>query len=102
MYRYQFHVQVKLGEWREFMVLLDRLNEAMGAKDLVPFQLWEAAFGRFDEALLVADDDSLEHYEGEHDALHSDVGCMTTWREMCAHMDGIPWTDLWWRPSRAG
>lgn len=101
MYRYEFHAQVQMAHWRDFQVLLDELNAALRAKGLVPFRLWEAAFGRFNEALMVAEYETLEAYEREHLALHADPACMSLWREMGAHMDGIPWTQLWWRPSEA-
>ncbi len=101
MYRYQTHAQVQLAHWRDFQVLLEELNGALRAKGLVPFQLWEAAFGRHNEALMVADYESLEAYEREHDAMHAAVACMDVWRQMATHVDGIPWADLWWRPSGA-
>ena len=101
MYRYEFHAQVQMAHWRDFQVLLDELNAALRAKGLVPFRLWEAAFGRFNEALMVAEYETLDAYEREHFALHADPACMSLWREMGAHMDGIPWTQLWWRPSEA-
>ena len=47
MYRYQTHVQVQNGHWREFRALLKELNATMGAKGLVPFQVWESSFGPF-------------------------------------------------------
>jgi hypothetical protein len=99
VYRYQFHAQVQMAHWRDFHALLDELNAALRAKGLVPFQLWEAAFGRFNDALMVAEYETLEAYEREHFALHADAACMNLWREMETHADGIPWTDLWWRPS---
>ena len=101
MYRYQIHAQVQMAHSRDFQVLLDQLNAALRAKSLVPFQLWEAAFGRFNEALMVAEYESLKAYEREHLALHADAACMNLRREMGTHMDGIPWTHLWWRPSEA-
>jgi hypothetical protein len=102
VYRYQFHIQVQVGRWREFQTLLDELNAALREKGLIAFQLWEASFGRFNGALMVADYESLAAYEREHNGLHSDAACMKLWREMGTHMDGIPWTDLWWRPAEAG
>jgi hypothetical protein len=101
MYRYQFHAQVQMAHWRDFQALLEELNVALRAKGLVPFQLWEAAFGRFNEALMVADYETLEAYEREHVALHADPACMRLWRAMGKHTAGTPWTDLWWRPSKA-
>lgn len=99
MYRFQFHVQVRMGHWRDFQSLVDGLNEALEGMGLVPFQVWEAAFGRLDAALLVADYDSLATYEREHDLMHADATCMEVWRAMAAHTDVAPWTDLWWRPT---
>jgi G3E family GTPase len=99
--RYQVHAQVQMAHWRDFQALLDELNTAVRTKGFVPFQLWEAAFGRFNEALMVAEYETLEAYEREQHALHADAAYMNLWREMGTHMDGIPWTDLWWRPSEA-
>jgi hypothetical protein len=101
MYRYQFHLLVRMGHWRDFQVLVDQLNAALQVKGLVPFQLWEAAFGRLNDALMVAEYGSLEAYEREHFAFHTDAACMDLWREIGQHTDGTPWTDLWWRASEA-
>ena len=102
MYRYQFHVQVQMGHFGAFHALLGDLNASLQAKGLVPFQLWEAAVGRLNEFLLVAEYENLEVYEREHFAMHTDATCMNLWREMDGHFDGIPWTDLWSRPPGAG
>ena len=102
MYRYQVHIQVQLGHSREFHALFDALNVALQAMDLVPFQVWEIAFGRFNEVLLTAEYATLEVYERERSAMHADPACMDLWRQMNAHVDGTPWTDLWWTPARAG
>lgn len=101
MYRYQTHIQVQLAHWRDFQALLDQLNAGLRAKGLAQFQYWEAAFGRFNEYLLVAEYETLEAYEHEHRAMHTDAACMNLWRQMGTHVDGIPWTDMWWRPSEA-
>lgn len=101
MYRYQFHIQVQVGHWRDFKPLLDELNEAMRAKGLVPFRIWEAAFGRFNDYLMTAEYETLEAYEREHFVLHRDAAMMDLWRQMNTHVDGIPWTDLWWTPPEA-
>ncbi len=100
MYRYQFHVQVRMGHWREFRALLDELNAALAAKGLVPLQPWEAAFGRFNEFLMTAEYESLDAYAREHLAMHTDDACMDLWRKMYDHLEGIPWTDLWSSPSK--
>ena len=101
MYRYQFHIQVQMGHFADFQTLLGELNATLQAKGLIPFQLWEAAFGRFNEFLLVAEYENLELYEREHFAMHTDRACMDHWREMDAHFDVVPWTDLWSRPPGA-
>ena len=101
MYRYQFHVQVQVGHFAEFQTLLGELNSALRAKGLIPLELWEAALGRFNEFLMVAEYQNLEIYEREHFAMHTDQACMDIWRRMDAHFDGIPWTDLWSRPPGA-
>ncbi len=101
VYRYQFHVQVQMGQFAEFQTLLDALNGSLRAKGLVPFELWEAAVGRFNEFLMVAEYESLGVYEREHFAMHTAQACMNLWREMDADLNGIPWTDLWSRPPGA-
>ncbi len=101
MYRYQFHVQVRMGHFADVRTLLEELNAMLQAKGLVPFQLWEAAVGRFNEFLMVAEYENLEAYEREHFAMHTDAACMNLWRDMDAHFDGIPWTDLCSRPPGA-
>jgi hypothetical protein len=102
VYRYQTHVQVQPGHWREFHALLKELNGTLQTMGLVPFEVWEASFGAFNAALLVADYDSLAAYERAHDAMHADPACMQLRRQMTPHFDGIPWTDLWWTPSATG
>ncbi len=84
VYRYQFHIQVQMGHFADFQTLLEELNAALEAKGLVPFQMWEAAVGRFNEFLMVAE------YE-VHGPLARD-GCPLRW---------ISWTDLWSRPPGA-
>jgi len=100
VYRYQFHHQVQMGHFRDFRSLVGKLNAALQDKGLVPFEIWEVAFGRPNDALMVAEYDSLAAYEREHDAMHADATCMNLWREIAAHTDGATWTDLWWRPVR--
>ena len=101
MYRYQFHIQVQMGHFAEFHALQQQLNAALEAKGLVQFQLWEAAVGRFNEFLMVAEYETLGGYEREHFAMHTDPRCMNLWREMRDHLDETPWTDLWSRPPGA-
>jgi hypothetical protein len=90
-----------MAHFRDFKALLDELNTAVRAKGLAPFQLWEATFGRFNDFLMVAEYETLEAYEREQHVLHADAAYMNLWREMGTHMTGVPWTDLWWRPSEA-
>ena len=80
MYRYETHAQVQLAHWRDFQALLDELNAVLRTKGLVPFQYWEAAFGRFNEFLMVAEYETLGAYEHEHFAMHADAACMNLWR----------------------
>lgn len=101
MYRHQTHLQVQLSHWREFQALYDELNALLQAKGLAPFELWEIAFGRFNEVLVVAGYATLEAYEREQHLLHADPAYLDLWRQMGTHLDGIPWTDLWWRPTEA-
>lgn len=98
MYRFQVHIQVKLGHFAAFHALVEELNSALRANGLVPFQLWAAAVGRFNEFVMVVDYGSLGAYEREQTAMHADAVCMGPWRDMDAHFDGTPWTDLWSRP----
>lgn len=102
MYRYQIHVEVRMGHWRDFKALVDQLNETLTANRLVPFQLWQSSFGRFNDTLMVAEYDSLGAYEREYFALHADATNMDLWRAMAEHTNGTPWTDLWWTPSPSG
>jgi hypothetical protein len=63
VYRYQFHIQVRMGHFAGLHTLLEELNATLQAKGLVPFQLWEAALGRFNEFLMVAEYEAAEVYE---------------------------------------
>jgi hypothetical protein len=97
-----------MAHFRDFKALLDEVNAAVRAKGLVPFQLWEAAFGRFNDFLMVAEYETLEAYEREQHVLHADAAYMNLWREMGTHMTGVPGggpqspTEDDRRPSGAG
>jgi hypothetical protein len=90
-----------MGRLAEFQALLEELNSALRAKGLATLELWEAAVAPFNEFLMTAECEKLEVYEREHFAMHTDAACMNLWREMDAHFDGIPRTDLWSKPEGA-
>lgn len=100
MYRYQVRAQIRYGHWREFQTLVEEIDRTLAAKGLTTFQLWEASFGRLDDAILVADYPSLAAYEREYQAAHSDPTYMDLWRKLADSLDGTPSNELWWTPDR--
>lgn len=95
MFRHQFHVQVRIGQWRDFYSLYEKLDQLVRAKDLVPAQLWNVTLGQINGGVLVTEYETIEAYDRNTKAFTSDPELMNVWREMGKHVDGIPWDELW-------
>lgn len=95
MFRHQLHAQVRIGKWRDFYALYEKLDQLQRAKNLVPAQLWSASFGPLNSAVLVTDYETVEAYDRETKAFMNDPDLMNLWREMGKQVDGIPWDELW-------
>ena len=95
MFRYQLHSQIRVGEWRDYYRLYEKLEQLRRAKKLVPSELWAVTLGPINNAVMVTDYDSIDAYDRSMKAFTNDTDCMDVWREMGAHVDGIPWDELW-------
>ena len=95
MFRHQLHAQVRIGQYRDFYNLYEKLDKLVRAKKLVPTQLWGVTVGPLNNAVLVTDYESIEAYDRNLKAFVSDPDLMSVWREMGKHVDGIPWDELW-------
>ena len=95
MVRHQTHVQVGVGQWRDFFSLYEKLAQLVVAENLVPTQLWAVKLGKINSAVLVTEHATIEAYDRNYKAFTSDADVMNVWREMGKHLDGIPWDELW-------
>jgi hypothetical protein len=95
MFRHQTHVQVRVGQWRDFFSLYEKLEQLVVAKNLVPIQLWAVTLGKINSGVLVTDYETIEAYGRNSKAFTNDPDVMNVWREMGKHVDGIPWDELW-------
>ena len=95
MFRYQLHVQVRAGQWREYYSGYEKLEQLSRAKNLVPSQLWGVSFGPINQAVIVADYETMEAFDRDGKAFESDPDIMKVWRGMAEHQEGIPWGELW-------
>jgi hypothetical protein len=95
MFRHQTHIQVGVGQWRDFFSLYEKLEQLVVAKNLVPTQLWAVTLGKINSAVLVTDYETIGAYDQNTKAFTSDPDVMKVWREMGKHIDGIPWDELW-------
>ena len=95
MVRHQLHTQVRVGQWRDYYSLYEKLDKLVRAKKLVPSHLWAVSFGQINAAVLVTDYDTIEAYDRNIKSFVGDADLMPLWREMGKHVDGIPWDELW-------
>jgi hypothetical protein len=95
MFRHQLHAQVRIGQYRDYYTLYEKLDQILRAKKLVPAQLWAVSLGPLNSAVLVTDYESIEAYDRNLKAFVNDPDVMSVWREMGKHVDGIPWDELW-------
>ena len=95
MFRHQTHVQVRVGQWRDFFSLYEKLEQLVVAKNLVPTQLWAVTLGKINSGILVTDYETIEAYGRISKAFTNDPDVMNVWREIYKHVDGIPWDELW-------
>ncbi len=95
MFRHQLHVQVRVGQWREYYSQYKKLDKLVRAKKLVPAQLWGVTFGQLNAAVLVTDYESLEAFDRNIKTFQKNAELMSVWREMGKFVDGIPWDEIW-------
>jgi hypothetical protein len=95
MFRHQTHLQVRVGQWRDFFSLYEKLAQLLVAKNLVPTQLWGVTLGKINSAVLVTDYESIVAYDRNTKAFTNDADVMTVWREMSKHVEPTPWDELW-------
>lgn len=95
MFRHQVHAQVRVGQWRDYYTLYEKLDQLARTKNLVASQLWAVTFGQLNNAVLVTDYETIDAYDRNLKAFTNDPDLMDVWREMGKHVDGIPWDELW-------
>lgn len=95
MFRHQLHAQVRIGQYRDFYNLYEKLDKLVRAKNLVPMQLWGVTLGPTNSAVLITDYESIEAYDRNLKAFQSDADLMNVWRDLGKHVDGVPWDELW-------
>jgi hypothetical protein len=95
MFRLQRHMQVRVGQWRDYYSLYEKLEQSPVAKNLVPTQLWISTVGKINSAVVVTDYETIEAFGRDTKAFTNDPDLMNLWREMGKHVDGIPWDELW-------
>jgi hypothetical protein len=95
VYRHQLHVQVRVGQWREYYGQYEKLDKLVRAKKLVPTKLFGVTFGALNAAVLVTDYESLDAFDRNIKAFQKDAETMGVWREMGKLVDGIPWDEMW-------
>lgn len=95
MFRYQLHSQVRPGHWREFYRLYEEMEQLSRARNLVPSNLWLVSFGPINQAVQVADYETMEAFDQDGKAFESDPDIMKLWRDMGEHIEGIPSGELW-------
>jgi hypothetical protein len=88
-------MQVRVGQWRDFYSLYEKLEHSVVAKNLVPTQLWIGTVGNINSGVLVTDYETIEAFDRDTKAFTNDPDLMNLWREMGKHVDGIPWDELW-------
>jgi hypothetical protein len=95
MFRHQLHAQVRIGQYRDYYKLYEKLDQLVRTKKLVPAQLWTVTLGPLNNSVLVTDYESIEAYDRNLKAFVSDPDLMSVWREMGKLVDGTPWDELW-------
>jgi hypothetical protein len=96
MHRHHVHVNVKLGEFREFYDLIGRLNELLATKGMTPLQLWAPSTGaEVNHVILISDHDSLAAWDSESRQFQTDAEVMKVWRDAGRYVDGRPRDELW-------
>jgi hypothetical protein len=95
MIRHLFYGQVRVGEWRDFYKLWEKLDETIRAKSLVPSQLWAPVVGTLSSFMLTTDYETIEAFQGNQGSFYGDAESMTIWRDMAKHFDSPPEDELW-------
>ena len=95
MFRHQLHSQVRVGHWRDYYSLYEKLDKLVRAKKLVPAQLWTVTFGQLNSSLLITDYETIAAYDRNVKTFLKDPELMTVWRDMGKLVDGIPWDEMW-------
>jgi hypothetical protein len=87
--------QVRLGEWREFYNLWERLDQTIRDKNLTPSKLWQPTVGTINAFMISTDYETIQGFHGETLSFQGDADCMSIWREMGTHVDEPPSDELW-------
>lgn len=80
--RMQLRMEVRYGQFGEFMTRLESVNEVVRARGWVEHVAWAPMSGNVNEVVIVADYADLDSYGSEELALHSDAEFMAKWRSL--------------------
>jgi hypothetical protein len=95
MIRHLFYGQVRVGEWRDFYKLWEKLDETIRAKKLAPPQLWAPVVGTLNSFMLTTEYETLEAFQANQASFYADSESMSIWREMHKHLENPPEDELW-------
>lgn len=95
MFRHLFYGQVRMGQWREFYGLWEKLDQTIRAKNLAPSQLWAPTVGSVNSFMLTTDYDTIEAFQGNQTIFYADADAMTIWRDMGQLLESPPEDELW-------
>ena len=82
MFRFLTYGRVRNGEWRDFYRLWERLDQAIGAKNLRPATLWGQTVGPNNAFMISTDYETIGEFHGDNRSYQRDADCMSIWREM--------------------
>jgi hypothetical protein len=89
------YVDVRIGQYREFYELWEKLDQTIRAKNLKPSQLLVATTGLYNACVVMTEYETIEAWHGEGDTFQSDADCMSIWREMGKYLEARPRVELW-------
>ena len=95
MFRHLFYGQVRMGEWRKFYELWQKLDETIRAKNLAPSQLWAPTVGTVNAFMLTTDYETIGAFQGNQTSFYGDADSMTIWRAMGQLLENPPEDELW-------
>jgi NIPSNAP len=95
MYRFRFTVEVRYGQFAEYLKIAEQLNEIARARGWAEFTYWTPTVGRANECIGEAEYPDLATFQKESDAFGSDAEAMQVLRSTTEHVvQGSTHTEL--------